>query len=159
MIKFFERQKPQQNDPPTDGFGCNGIVTVRLYDRDGKLKAVRGPMRNTVVQIGRSYILQQLGSALTQSKSKRSCRWTGIGASSLAATISQTKLVSQLHRKENTFTFTSGNDYSSCICTFTSFGDGTKKATIYESALFWSTNTGDNVMLARQTFAARFGGC
>jgi hypothetical protein len=157
MFKLFERpqKQPEEDDnQPTQGIGMSGNLTVKVYDRAGNLKSVRGPMRNMVVQIGKSYICNQLGSGISQNKTKRSCRWTGIGHSSTAATKTQTKLLTQKSRKRNLFTFTSGRGYYSCISTFTSFGAGTKKSTIYESGLFWQSGTTDSVMLARQTFAA-----
>ena len=155
MFKIFERhEKSQDSDPPTQGMGTSGTLTVKCYDRKGNLKAVRGPMRNIIVQIGKSYLCNQLGSAITQSKSKRSCRWTGIGHSAGAAAVGNTKLGTQKSRKRNKFTFVSGRDYYSCIATFTSFGSGTKKSTIYESGLFWESGVAAGVMLARQTFSA-----
>jgi hypothetical protein len=152
MFKLFERQK-RRDTPGVERIGATGTVTVKLYDRDGDLKSVRGPMRNTIAQIGKSYILQQLGSAITQSKSKRSCRWTGVGHSATAASTNQIKLGTQRCRKLNTFTFVSGHNSYSCIATFTSLS-GILKSTLYESALFWASGTGTGVMLARQTFAA-----
>ena len=154
MFKLFDRQpKRERESPGIQPLGAKGTVTVKLYDREGELKAVRGPMRNTIVQIGRSYILQQLGSALTQSTSKRSCRWTGVGSGQLSATLSDTALGTQVARNQNTFTFASGNNHYSCIATFVTLS-GILKSTIYESALFWASGTGTGVMLARQTFSA-----
>jgi hypothetical protein len=153
MFKLFDRQPRRKETPGKEALGATGTVTVKLYDRSGDLKAVRGPMRNTIVQIGRSYILQQLGSALTQSKSKRSCRWTGVGHAQTAAALTQIKLGTQRCRKRNKFTFVSGRNYYSCIATFTSLS-GILKSTLYESALFWQSGTATSVMLARQTFSA-----
>ena len=155
VFKLFERpQKTDDGNEPTQGIGAVGTLTVKLYDRNGNLKGVRGPMRNLIVQIGKSYICQQIGSAKVTAKTKKGCRWTGIGHSAGAAAAGNTKLGTQKARKLNVFTFTSARGYYSCISTFTSFGAGTKKSTIYESGLFWGSATQDKMMMARQTFAA-----
>lgn len=165
MFKLFERpQKPVDENPPTQGIGAVGTLTVKLYDKNGNLKGVRGPMRNLIVQIGKSYICNQLGSSSKSAGAgigytKKGTRWTGIGHSSTAAASTQTKLLSQRARRKNTFTFTSGRGYYSCIATFITFGpggsfSGKRKATIYESGIFWGSQTTDKVMMARQTFAA-----
>jgi len=155
MFKLFERsQTPVDDDPPTQGIGTSRTLTVRLYNPKGDLKSIRGPLRNIIVQKGKSYICQQLGSAVTQSTTKRGVRWTGIGSTATAPASTQTGLLGQKSRRANTFTFTSGQGYYSCISTFTSFGSGTLKATIYESGLFWASGTTTASMLARQTFSA-----
>jgi len=153
MFKLFDKPQRSDEDPPTQGIGTSGTLTVRLYDKSGNLKGIRGPIRNMIVQIGKSYICNVLGSHITQ-LSLRGNRWTGIGSGSTAATKTNTKLGTQKARKANKYTFTSGRGYYSCIATFVTFGSGTRKATIYESGLFWSTGTTDNVMLARQVFSA-----
>lgn len=156
MFKLFERSQTRVDDsnPPTQGIGTSGTLTVRLYDPKGNLKSIRGPLRNLIVQKGKSYICNQLGSAITQSTTKRSVRWTGIGHASTAPASTQTGLLSQKARRVNIFTFTSGRGYYSSISTFTSFGSGTVKSTIYESGLFWASGTTTASMLARQTFSA-----
>ena len=159
MFKLFEREKREEEQPGVQGLELVGNVTIKLYDGSGNLKAIRGPMRNTITQIGRSYILMQLGSAITSGKTKKGARWTGIGHSSTAASTTQTALISQRARRKNYFTFASGHNYSSNIATFVTFGpggsfSGKRKATIYESALFWASQSTANTCLARQAFSA-----
>ena len=161
-FKLFERQKPktdEDDNPPTQGIGAVGTLTVKLYDKSGNLKGVRGPMRNLVVTIGKDYICNQLGSAKVTLKGKRGTRWIGIGHSAGAAAAGNTKLGTQKARRLDTFAHTAGKGYYSVIATFVTFGpggsfSGKRKATIYESGLFWASQTANNVMMARQTFAA-----
>ncbi len=151
MFKIFaERPKSEK---PTEKSRIYGTLTVKVFDRNGVLKAVRGPVRNLIVNGGYDYICNQLGSALSTNSAQRSCRWTGVGHSGTAVAATQTNLLSHKYRKRNLYTHTSGTKYYSCVATFTSFG-GFTALTVYESGLFWQSGSGANVMLCRQTFAA-----
>lgn len=158
-MKFFRPKRRTYDVPKTHGVHTTGTLTVRCYDQTGTLKAIRGPLRNMVVQTGRNYVCNQLGSAYTSTNTKRSVRWTGIGTGNTAATMLNSQLGGQCQRVINTFTCAAATrGYYSCIATFVTLEGSSASAyykeTIYESALFWLSATQGSSMFARQTFAA-----
>jgi len=158
MFKIYA-EKPEVDEALAENGRVYGTLTIKVFDRDGRLKAVRGPMRNLIVNIGKDFIAKQIGATITPSSLNKCTRWTGIGHSQTAAGASQTKLGSQRARRKNSYSHTNGTSYFSFIATYVTFGpggsySGKRKATIYESGLFWASQTQNNVMLCRQTFSA-----
>ena len=124
-----------------DTLKLRGDVSIKLYDKDGKIKDQR-EITNLVVSSGLAFICSRMAGT-----SPAVMTHIGVGSGTTSAAAGQTALVSQLGSREALDSTNASANTIVFVCSLEA-GDGTGAVT--ESAIFNAASSG--TMLARVVF-------
>ena len=124
-----------------DTLKLRGDVSIKLYDKNGKIKDQR-EITNLVVNSGLAFICSRMAGT-----SPAVMTHMGVGSGTTSAAAGQTALVSQLGSREALDSTNASANTIVFVCSLEA-GDGT--GAVSESAIFNAASSG--TMLARVTF-------
>ena len=124
-----------------DTLKLRGDVSIKLYDKNGKIKDQR-EITNLVVNSGLAFICSRMAGT-----SPAVMTHMGVGSGTTSAAAGQTALVSQLGSREALDSTNASANTIVFVCSLEA-GDGT--GAVSESGIFNSASSG--TMLARVTF-------
>jgi hypothetical protein len=127
----------------SEGVGVSGIVEIRLFDKNGKLKKYR-KVKNRVPTVGLNHIADQLSS----SPGEGAMSHMAVGTGTNAAAAGDTTLQTELDRN----TLSSRTDSGAVVTYVASWAAGDGTGAITEAGIFNAASAG--TLLARQVFTA-----